>query len=121
MSEKFLAEPLEVVTWINGKQEEPRLRRLARYIFRRPYQQEEDFQSFIPAQDIPALRQTNPELADILEMQLEQWRSDVRSVALPVVQPNGDILITWGIPKEPLKVEFTADGIIDRSQSHEDH
>lgn len=117
MSEKLPAAPIEVATWINARRSESRLREIARTTLRLPLKEleEPDFQSFVPAQDVDTLGETNPELARILHKQIELRRTSANRTLIPVVDENGNIKITWQIPTRPLNVTFTSTGIVEHT------
>ena len=117
MKKMFLETPVETVTWINARnRQESRIRRFARDVLKLPINEPEkpDFQSFIPAQDIDVLQETNAKLASILREQLERKRLSASRTLIPVVDQQGVIKHQWLIPTKPL-ITFTETDPIDHS------
>jgi hypothetical protein len=117
MPEKLPAAPVEVVTWINARPNESRLREMARTTLRLPVKEldEPDFQSYIPVQDVGTLGETNPKLASILHKQIALRRASANHTVIPVVDENGNIKVNWQIATKPLNVTLTPTGVVERT------
>jgi hypothetical protein len=111
-----LSSPIETVSWINAERRETGFRRLARIAFKEKHRDPAESQTVIPAQDIPVLRETNPDLADLLQKQLDMRLTNANRVLLPVVDSKGNITFAYKLPTKPLGVVFTVNGPIEKER-----